>query len=151
MVSGETLVRKLLLTSAITLFTRLKCWFALQHKELVAVSGPGLVSMPDMTRSIWMISKMSNSNLTGLEVFIKHLLPILSRFVGWWGKAKGRQLCCLMASCEEVAAEITPCKQLAVDNQSAERAKNRKSSCQTCNKTQKVSWLLALHWKQSLG
>ena len=133
-VSGETLVRKLLWTSAITLLTRLKCWPALQHVVSVALAGPGLVSMPDMTRRIWMTPKMANSSLTGFEVSIVLLLPILTMFVGWLGKANGRLLCCLTASCEEeVATEITFCKPLAVINQSAERARNRKRSCQTWN------------------
>ena len=138
-VSGETLVRKFIWTSAITLFTLLKCWPALQHVVLVPLGpGPGFVSMPDMTRSIWMIPKMANCNLTGLKVSMVLPLFTLAIFVGWLRKANWRQLCCELASGEKVVAEITSCKPLAVDSQSAERAKNRKRSRQNCNLTQYI-------------
>ena len=96
-------------------------------------AGPGFVSIPDMTRSIRMMPAMANSNLAGLKVVIVLLSVILTTFVEGLGKAKGRQLCCLTASCEEVVTEISSSKPLAVNNQSAERARDRKAPCQTCN------------------
>ena len=63
-VSRVTLERKDFSALTMVFFTLLKCWLALQQEELVGVGGPGLISTPDLMRSIWTTVKMACSNRT---------------------------------------------------------------------------------------
>ena len=57
----------------------------------------------------------------------------------------------MTASCEEVVTEISSSKPLAVNNQSAGRARNRKAPCQTCNKTQSCFLRITFQMENSVS
>ena len=131
-VSASTLVWKFWWTFAITFFTLLKCWLASQHWELVGVEGPGFVSIPAMTRSIWMRPEMANSSVPRLKASIV-LLRILPSMIGG---SLGIGVSMLSLISRPLAAvEITSTAPLAVISQREVVAMKMKRSHQNCKNT----------------